>query len=267
LTGPDRDKPGRNGGETTRAAAARTSVGKESLKAPLAKRFYSTSAAVPIEGGHAVMLDGHGVKTPAKNPLIVPTGAVASSIAAEWAAQGTYIEPATMPLTRLANTVLDAVAPSRDAVAADIVAFAGTDALCYRAEGPLELAARQAACWDPILAWAEGTLGARLAVTRGILHVTQPAEALAAISRNVGALDPWQLAPLHVMTTLTGSALLALAVARGACTAEEAWAAAHVDDDWQIEHWGADEEAASRGANRWVEMAAAARFLDLVRQE
>ena len=166
-----------------------------------------------------------------------------------------------MPLTRLANTTLDAVIASQDAVAADIVAFAGSDALCYRAEAPQDLVRQQAESWDPILLWAQLTLGAELATQNGIVPLQQPAAALAAIATAVAAYNPWELAAIHVMTTLTGSAVLALAVAHGQLSATDAWTAAHIDEDWQTARWGEDEEATARRGNRAVEMHAAAKFL------
>lgn len=258
MTGASSD----NGNGSTRAEGAR--IGAEGLRPQLPKRFYKSAAAAPIEGGHAVTLDSRPVKTPAKAPLVVVSGPLAEAIAAEWAAQGTYIDPASMPLTRLANTTIDAVAKSADAVAADIVAFAGSDALLYRAESPADLAARQSASWDPVLAWAERALGARLTPATGIRHVAQPEVALRALARSLEPHDPWRLAPIHVMTTLTGSALLALSVAHGALSIADAWKAAHIDEDWQIENWGQDAEADARRALRSAEMTAAARFLELI---
>ena len=248
-----------------RHGPVRADLGKERLRPPLPKRFYKSAAFGVGENGFAVTLDGRPVKTPAKAPLLVPTRALAEAIAAEWAAQGQHIDPATMPLTRLANTALDAVADNLAAVAADIVAFSGNDLLCYRADGPAELIAQQAAAWDGILAWAEQSFGARFTVITGILHIDQPRETSEAVARALSGLDAWEIAPIHVMTTLTGSAVLALAVAREAQTEDAAWTAAHVDEDWQISGWGADEEATARRAQRRSEMAAAARFLALVR--
>jgi len=264
MTGPGKYTPPGHGDNDQRWSAAHAAVGKEGLKPPLPKRFYATSGVVPADGGFAVTLDGRKLKTPAKKALVVARPTLAEAIAAEWAAQGTHIDPASMPLTRLANTALDAVAAARDEVAADIVAYAGTDALCYRAQSPAELVARQSERLDPILGWAAAALGVQLNVTSGIIHSTQPAEALQAMAACLAPCDHWQLAALHVMTTLTGSAVLAMAVANGRVSAPEAWSAAHVDEDWQIEHWGGDEEARKRRAQRWNEMSAAAQFLDLV---
>ena len=267
MSGPD-DKAGDTDHDgLPRHGPVRADLGKESLRPPLPKRFYKVASAVEHERGFAVTLDGRPVLTPAKARLVVPASALASAIAAEWNAQGQRIDPASMPLTRLANTTLDAVAGSLPAVAADIVAFAGNDLLCYRADAPAELVAQQAAAWDGILAWAAEDLGARFIATIGIRHVEQPRAATEAIARAISSFDAWQLAPVHVLTTLTGSALLALGVARGRSTVEAAWTAAHVDEDWQVAHWGEDAEATVRRQHRSTEMAAAARFLALVRSK
>lgn len=241
-------------------------ISPESLKPQLPKRFYKEAGIAPAEGGYAVTLDGRPVRTPAKAPLVVVTEALAQALAGEWAAQRTHVDPATMPLTRLANTTIDAVSKSAPEVAADIVAFAGTDALLYGAESPAELVERQHASWDPVIAWAAKALGAHLIPAAGIRHVAQPAEALDAIALSLEPHDPWRLAPIHVMTTLTGSALLALSVSKGALDARQAWSAAHIDEDWQIERWGEDAEARARREFRWAEMNAAARFLELAGQ-
>ncbi len=240
-------------------------LGQEAMRPPLPKRFYTHVILSNLPIGYAILLDGRPVKTPKKSPFAVPTQALAELIATEWLAQGTHIDPETMPLTRLANTTLDAVIPNLDAVRDDIVAFAGTDALCYRAQNPADLATLQAATWDPILAWAATELGAHFAVTNAILHQTQPDAALAAIATILESYDAWQITALHVITTLTGSAILALAVARHHLTAEQAWVAAHCDEDWQAAHWGSDEEATARRTYRWGQMKAAAAFLATLR--
>ena len=164
-----------------------------------------------------------------------------------------------MPLTRLANTALDGVAQDPQAVAEDIVRYSGSDMLCYRAGEPRELVARQAEAWDPLIDWARSALGARFVLAEGVMHVEQPREALAVFSSHVGRFrTPLELAALHTMATLTGSAILAMAVAMNAVPPEDAWQAAHVDEDWNIELWGVDAEAADRRAKRWAEMKAAA---------
>lgn len=234
---------------------------------PLAKRFYKAVAvgqAGPPGSGHQILLDGRAVKTPAKRPLQVPTLPLAEAIAAEWSAQSDKINPATMPLTRFANTAIDAVADTRDAVAADIAAYAGSDLLCYRAETPAELARLQSECWDPIIAWARETLEAKFTVVNGVMPVAQPAAALAAFGSALHPHEPFRLTALHVITTLTGSGLLALAHARGFLAADDVWTAAHIDEDYQISLWGCDAQAADRRAGRHAEFVAASTFLTLV---
>ena len=238
--------------------------GKERLTPPLAKRFYKDVVVKPSDGGFAILLDGRPVRTPGKLSLAVPTQALADAIAQEWAAQGELIDPATMPLSKLAITTIDGVAKTMPQVAADIVAYAGSDLLCYRAVEPEPLIRLQADAWDPVLRWAQDTLGARFVVGEGVMPVVQSPAALERIAAAVAPYKPMALTCLHVMTTLMGSALLALAHAEGRLTLEEAWAAAHVDEDWQIDRWGVDVEAAERRARRLREMQAASRFLKLL---
>jgi chaperone required for assembly of F1-ATPase len=233
----------------------------------LPKRFYNTASVEKTSRGpgYAVLLDGRAVRTPKKQPLVVPTKALAEAIAAEWQAQGANIDPSTMPLSKLAITTIDGVAANAAAVADDIVKFAGSDLLSYRAEAPAELAVRQAHAWDPILRWADKELGAEFETGAGVMPIAQSRQAVDKIAAAVAPFEPFALAALHVMTTLTGSALLALAHAKGRLSAAEAWAAAHVDEDWQIARWGEDMEAAARRARRRAEMQAASRFLELLR--
>jgi chaperone required for assembly of F1-ATPase len=211
-----------------------------------------------------VLLDDRTVKTPKKSSLMLPTHPLAEAIAAEWAGQGERVDPASMPLTRLANTAIDGVAGREADVRSDILKYAGSDLLCYRAEAPAALMERQAAAWDPVLDWVETVLGARFILAKGVMPVTQPSEALTAVAANLEGLDAFRLASLHVMTTLMGSAVLALAHARGRLTAAEAWKAAHVDENWQIEQWGEDAEAAARRRRHWEELRAASRLLQLM---
>lgn len=229
-------------------------------------RFYKVAAAEPAAaGGHRVTLDGKPMRTPAKGSLVVPTRALAEAIADEWARQGERIDPATMPLTRLANSAIDGVRGREAETAKDIVAYAASDLLCYRAEGPDGLLARQREAWDPVLAWAETALDARFKLAQGVMPVAQEPEIAAAVARMLDGRSAFALAALHVLTSLTGSALLALAHADGRLDVETAWAAAHVDEDWQIGQWGEDAEAAARRERRQGEFAAAARFLALLR--
>ena len=230
-------------------------------KTALPKRFYEEVAIKDEgEGRAALLLDGKTVRTPGKAPLVLPTVKLAEALAEEWRAQGERIDPESMPLTRLANSAIDGVRGCEDAVIDDILAHAGSDLLCYRAEGPKGLVAAQGEQWNPVLAWAKSTLKASLLLGEGIVHVAQPEAALQGIAGELEGLDAFRLAALHVMTSLTGSALLALAVALQHLTPEEAWKAAHVDEDWQISQWGEDADAAARRENRWRDFAAAARF-------
>ncbi len=226
------------------------------------KRFFKAASVGEVEGGFALLLDGRRARTPAKKLLILPTRALAELIAAEWAGQGETIDPAAMPLTRLANSALDGVAAVMTATRAEIAGYAESDLLCYRPTAPEALVAAEAAAFDPVLDWAGEALGAKFLVAEGVVHVRQPEPALAAVRAALEAFEsPFALAALHVMTSLTGSVLLALAVARGSLSAEEAWRIAHVGEDFQIAKWGEDEEATARRAARWRDFEAAARVI------
>lgn len=227
----------------------------------LPKRFYKEASAKPQGDGFAVTLDSRVAKTPAGKPLQVRDEKLAAALAAEWQAQGEYIDPATMPLTRIVNAALDRVAGEMDAVRADIVKHAGSDLLLYRADGPPSLVEAQEKEWSPLVDWARRTLGVRFILAEGIVHVTQDPAALAAVAHAVEPYDPLALAALHTITTLTGSAIIALAVAHHRLTMEEAWKAAHVDEDFQMSQWGRDELALQRRAGRWQEMQAASLIL------
>ncbi len=235
---------------------------------PLPKRFYNEAAVGEAEGGFAVLLDGRPVNTPAKRRLVVPSRDLAAALAAEWSAQGDFIDPATMPLTRLVNTALDGVAQQMAEVEAELVRYAGSDMICYRAGEPESLAAAQRAAWDPLLAFARDKLGARLALAEGVMFTAQLEASIAALAAAVrafvgeGAAAPLRLAALHVMTTLTGSLILALAKALNQIDLADAWAAAHIDEDFQMRAWGEDAEALARREARFREMAAAAFLSD-----
>lgn len=252
---PESDRPQNDLAEAAKRAVA---------PAPLRKRFYELVDVDSRAAHWFVLLDGRGLRTPGKRELALPNEALAEEIAAEWQAQKDEINPITMPLTRLANSAIDGIAGREAEVRADIVDYAGSDALCYRAERPEVLVARQRAQWDPILDWANETLHARFTVASGIMPVKQPEQALAAIDAVLAGYDAMALAALHVMTTLTGSALLMLAHARGFLSVEEAWRAAHVDEDHQIGTWGEDAEARTRRQGRRQEMIAASRLLTLL---
>jgi chaperone required for assembly of F1-ATPase len=233
---------------------------RQSARAPQRKRFYERAAAKPVDDGFAIVLDGKPVRTPSRNTLAAPTPEIAAAITAEWEAQQDVIDPLTMPMTRLANSVIDGVVGRVDVVADDIAQYFGTDLLFYRAGHPEGLVAREAAHWDPVLLWAAETLGAHFILAEGIVHVRQPDQALAA-ARAALPSDPWAVAAMHVVTTLTGSALLALALMLGRLTPDEVWAAAHVDEDWNVAQWGLDEEVAARRAARLVDFKAATAVL------
>ena len=239
--------------------------GKEALERALPKRFYSDVATEAVPDGYCVALDGRPVRTPGKNRLVLPTVALAAAIAQEWQAQVDVIDAAEMPLTKIANSGIDGVADKVAAVRAEIVSYAGNDLICYRAEHPQELVERQAVNWDPVLAWAEMECGIALKVATGIMPVAQNEDALRATDAVWQDLDAMALAAGHVLVSLSGSNLLALAVLRGHIDVETAWAAAHVDEDWQILQWGEDAEAQERRELRRREFQAAADFLRLMR--
>lgn len=236
------------------------------LKKQLPKRFYKQAAVQPGENGtFVVALDGKPVRTPTRQPLGVPQQELAEAVAAEWQAQKDKIDPATMPLTRLVNTALDGVAAAQEEVFEDILRYAGSDLLCYRADAPEALVARESELWDPYLDWASN-MGARMVLSEGIVHVEQPPEAIRAIAVLLRRYaTPLQLTALHTITSLTGSLILALALAEGQGEATEIWAAAHVDEDFNVEQWGEDHEAAARRAKRLVEFEAAYLILSLNR--
>ena len=228
-----------------------------------AKRFWKAASVEDADGGFAVQLDGRPLRTPAKAALVVPTRALAAAIAAEWDAQGDDVDPRTMPVTRSANAAIDKVRPQHAEVAALIADYGGTDLLCYRADAPPALIARQGAVWDPLLDWAATALGARLVVTQGVIPVAQPAAALGALRGQVTALSEFELAALHDLVSITGSLVLGLAITRGRISAQEAWDIARIDETWQIEQWGADEEAAEEAALKRAALLDAERFWHL----
>ncbi|MBD3764730.1 MAG: ATPase [Rhodobacterales bacterium] len=228
------------------------------------RRFWTAAEAGPAEGGFAVHLDGRPVRTPAKRPLVVPSAALARAMADEWQAQDKLVRPETMPLTRAANSALDKVAPQRAAVIAELAGYGATDLLCYRAEAPAALAARQAAGWDPWLDWAVTDLGAGLRVTRGVVPVDQPAAALAALRAPLEAACDFSLAGLHDVVAISGSLVLALAVRAGRLTGDQAFALSRIDETFQIEQWGHDDEAEAAEAARRAGLLQAERFLSLL---
>lgn len=233
---------------------------RQHSRTPLRKRFYTEASVLEADGGFAVALDGKPVRTPSGRHLAVPAREIAELIAAEWAVQQETLDPMTMPLTRLANSVIEGVIDRVEAVRDDVAKYLGSDLLFYRAGHPEGLVAREAAHWDPVLFWAADTLGAHFILSEGIMHVSQPQQAVEA-AKSALPEDPWSIAAVHVITTVTGSALLALALLHRARDPDEVWAAAHVDEDWNADQWGVDEEAPKRRAARLVDFTAAVELL------
>jgi chaperone required for assembly of F1-ATPase len=232
------------------------------MRPVLPKRFYKEARTVERDGVFVLELDGKTARTPAKQLLAAPTATIGEALAAEWNALKDTIDPAQMPLTRLLNVAIDRVADNADIVAADIASYAGSDLVCYRAGEPEGLVAAQAAGWDPVLDWARDSLGARFLLSEGIRHVAQPDESLAAVRAEIDRIQrPFGLAALATVTALTGSVLIALMLARGDISAEAAWSAGHVDEDWNIRQWREDAEAMQRRASRRVEFDAAVTVL------
>ena len=241
-----------------------TEAARRGVRPRLRKRFYKIAVASEDgQNSYVVLLDGKKINTPARKPLAAPSRALAEVLAAEWNSQKDDIDPAEMPLTRLANAVIDAVAEKPNEVAAEIEKYLGSDLVFYRAETPAGLAERQAQAWDPVLTWAQRSHGARFVLGQGVTHVTQPAEAIAAMRKTIPH-ESWRLGAISSITSLTDSALLALALAEGAFDADAVWAAAHADEDWQMSQWGRDELATARRDYRRAEFDAAVRVLRLV---
>jgi chaperone required for assembly of F1-ATPase len=225
------------------------------------KRFYRQVEVAREGDGHRVLLDARPVRTPAKRILTLPTAALAAAIAAEWRDQGESIEPATMPLTRLASTAQDRLPELRGDAIAELIGYAETDLLCYRAAAPLDLAERQAQAWQPLLDWAVGTYGARLIVTTSILPVAQPEAAVQRLQAAVEGLGDWPLVGLHAATTALGSLILGLALVEGRIDVGQALTASLLDELFEIERWGRDAETERRHATLRRDLAAAADFL------
>lgn len=208
-----------------------------------AKRFWKETRVNAVDGGWQVLLDGKPVRTPAKAAMVLPNQKFAEVVAAEWRAQDDIVDPNAMPATRLANSAIDKVIPQRAEIVAMLAEYGDSDLLCYRATEPAELVLRQSKSWDPVLDWAASALGARLAPVSGLMHQPQNPAALRRLSEAVDSLEPFALAAFHDLVTLPGSLILGFAVARGHLTGEDAWEIATLDDLWQEEIWGQDEEA------------------------
>lgn len=228
------------------------------------KRFYKIATVVTGDDGFKVKLDGREIKTPEKRNNISPTKALAEAICQEWNDQDDKVVPDSMPVAKLQNTAIDRVATRREDLIAELVNYAGTDMLCYRAEFPEDLAKKQDALWQPLLDWLAGTHGVNLQVTTGILHVAQEANELAKIETLLSDMGSFHLAAFYNITTLCGSVSVALNLLGGNITVEQAWAVAQLDENFQIEQWGIDDEAKIRQDNMKTELDAAARFLELI---
>ena len=239
-----------------------TELARRNMRPQLRKRFYQR-AHVGDAAPFAILLDDRPVRTPAGNALALPSRALGEAVAAEWDAQQERIDPAVMPLTRLVNSIIDGVAIAPAPVAEEVVRYLGSDLVCYRADTPAGLFARQAQHWDPILDWARESMGARFVLAEGVVFAAQPDHAIVAASAAIPS-DPWRLGAVNVITTLTGSALIALALSQGRRTVDDARTAAHVDEDWNMSQWGRDELALDRRATRFAEMQAAGQVLLLV---
>lgn len=237
------------------------------MKRQLPKRFYENATVEAEPEGFVVKLDGKMLKTPGKQDFLVPSEKLARAVAAEWAAQETHVDPGQMPLTRMVNTAIDGVSSNKSGVREEILGFAGSDLLCYRAGSPETLVARQSASWDGYLDWMRQVHGARFALAEGVMHIDQPDETLSIVAGLLAAHDSaLMLTGLHVVTSLTGSVVMALAIANGGADPEEVWAAAHVDEDWNIEQWGEDAEARRRRELRKREFDAAVTLIGAMRE-
>lgn len=230
------------------------------------KRFYTTVEAAKVEGGWTVTLDGRPVRTPSKAPFTAPTSAVAEAAAEEWRAQDGTIKPTTMPITRSVNTAIDRTLPEFDQVVDMVAAYGGSDLVCYRAEAPEGLIARQSEAWNPMIAWAETRYGARLLQTTGVMHILQPEDGQARLAEAVRGFDAYALTALYDLVALSGSLVIGLAVAEGHLAQANGWSLSRIDEIWQAEQWGVDDDAAKLALRKSGEFAAAARFIELLRQ-
>jgi len=236
-------------------------LSQDRVDRPLPRKFYKLAM---VGDDLSILLDGRAVKTPLKAKLFLPNARLALAVAAEWNAQDKLINPALMPLTKLANTAIDRAGPEREFVAGEIESFAANDLVCYRADAPQTLVDLQNMIWNPVVVWADQQLGVKFKLSHSIRHVAQDDATLVALQHHVTKLDHFQLTAVHNLTSLTGSALSALRLQARATTSEEAWAAAHVDEDFQISTWGQDDEAAKRRKNRKLDFDATLAFLNFL---
>lgn len=227
------------------------------------KRFYENVTVDKGDTGYSIFLDGKPIKTPAKAPVLLPTEALADAIAEEWQTQAEKVEPASMPLMQAAATAIDRVTTQRQKVIDDIIAYGGTDLVCYRATYPASLIETQSAAWDPLLLWAKSRHDVALKTTSSIAHVAQDTDELLKLAAVVHAQEDMTLAPLYNITALCGSLVISLAVLDGHLTAETAFEVSELDETHAIEHWGADEEALIRRKNNKKSLMASTRFLKL----
>jgi chaperone required for assembly of F1-ATPase len=237
-----------------------TEAARRNMRPQLRKRFYNAVTIEKDPAGYRVLLDGRPVKTPARRTLTAPVAPLAQAIADEWEAQREVVDPAAMPLTRLANSIIDGIVDTPAPVKQEVAKFLASDLICYRADSPDGLVQRQMQHWNPLIAWARERLGAHFVLGEGVMFVGQPVDTLSAAVRAIPD-EPWRLGAVSAITTVTGSALIALALADGHLSTADAWTAAHVDEDWNMHQWGGDQQALERRAAREAEMQAAALVL------
>ncbi len=228
------------------------------------KRFYQSAAAIKVAGGYHITLDAKPVRTPGGKTVLVQNKALGEALAAEWEAQKTYIELTGMGLNQLVNSAIDAGASELAALAGELAAYGESDLLCYRAEGPPALVARQAAAWDPLLDWAWTRYGARLRVTQGIVPIAQDATALTALRARIARADPFQLCALRAAVGIGGSLIVGLAISDRHLNIERAWQLVNIDEDWQREKWGEDAQAAANRAGAFAAFAMAGHMLQML---
>lgn len=237
------------------------------MAAPKLKRFYKTVAATKADGGYHITLDAKPIRTPGGETVLIRSKALADALAAEWEAQTVHIDFSSMGINQLVNSALDRGALDRAGLADELAAYSSTDLLCYRAEGPAALVARQALAWDPLLDWAEARYGARLRITSGIVAIEQDASALAALAARITAADLFQIYALRAAVGICGSLIVGLAVADGYLDIERAWQVVNIDEDWQKEKWGEDAQAAANRSGAFAAFARAGHMLQVLETE